>query len=413
MGGDVVALPWRLALPLIAGLLLGACAQFSAVRGVPSGPPTGPSPSASPTVGFSTTPGATELPRSVNAVTTLAFVSDRGGQVDIWMQDIETRRLWRLTNDRSIESFPTWSPDGSMLAYVVEDSRAVGNIWLLDMLTGVRTKVTNEDAPFSVHRLAWLAGGRSLVYDTGKAFDRRPDLRVVTVTGRPLAPLLPDDGSVIYDWSTNGERLVAAVGQTLGEPRIVVVDAVPGARLRQESTAPVGFAVELSPDGRFVTFFAPPLSDNQTAWLLSIDSGVTLPLNESVPARRFDHDFNWSPDGAWLVFVNGVGGVTDGAGRLKSSAGPPPLSDPFVGLYVSDWQGGNRRRLTTGSADGAPVWSPDQRWISYLSDGMAPDTSDIWLLEIGASRPMPLNLTFGNGNNWAPAWMPLPAPGGR
>lgn len=400
----------RLALLLVAGLLLGACAQFSAARGVPGGPPTGPSPSASPTTGSSATPSAIELPRSVNAATTLAFVSDRGGQVDIWMQDIQTRQLWRLTNDRNIESYPTWSPDGSMLAYVVEDSRAVGNIWLLDMRTGVRTKVTNEAAPFSVHRLAWLAGGRSLVYDTGKAFDRRPDLRVVTVTGRPLAPLLPDDGGVIYDWSTNGYRLVAAVGQTLGEPRIVIVDAVPGARLHQEPTAPVGFAVELSPDGRFVTFFAPPLSDNQTAWLLTIDSGATLPLNESVPAKRFDHDFNWSPDGAWLVFVNGVGGVTDGAGRLKLGAGPPPLSDPFVGLYLSDWNGGNRRRLTLGSADGAPVWSPDQHWISYLSDGMTPDTSDIWLLEIGAARPMQSNLTFGHGNNWAPAWMPLPLP---
>lgn len=357
-------------------------------------------------------PPVLALPTTIDAARTLVFVSDRGGQVDIWMQNIETRQLWRLTNDRNVDSFPTWSPDGTRLAYVAEGDGAVRNIWLLDPRTGDRNQLTSEVAPFSVHRIAWLAGGQALVYDTGKAFDRRPDLRVVTITGRVLAPLLPDDGSVIYDWATNGERLVVAVGQPLGEPRIVAVDAVPGARLHQEANAPIGFGVELSADGRYVTYFAPPLSDNQTAWLLTIETGETVPLNEQVVGRRYDHDFSWSPNGAWLAFVHGVGGVTDGDGKLKSNAGPPPMPDPLVGIYMMDRQGGNRVRLTLGSADGAPTWSPDQRWISYLSDGSTPDTSDIWLLEIGSARPTPVNLTRGNGNNWSPAWVPLSAPSG-
>lgn len=398
---------------IFAATLLVSCARFGPATGEPGNDsPPDPLP-ARPTAGSLSTPGRVDRPHGLVAERTIAFVSDRGGQVDIWLEDIETRQVWRLTNDRQVESSPVWSPDGTMLAYVTEDDREVRNIWVLDLRTGVTRQLTREEPPFNVHRLAWLAGGQTLLYDTGKAFDRRPDLRIVTVEGHVLAPVLPDEGSVIYDWSTNGGRLVAAVGQPLGEPRVVVVDAVPGALLHPQSGAPVGFAVELSPDGRFVTYFAPPLSDNQTAWVLSVRSGATQPLNEGVEGRRYDHDLSWSPDGAWLVFVHGVGGVTDGSGRLKLGTGPPPTADPFVGLYLMDWQGGSRQRLTLGSADGAPTWSPDQRWISYLSDGVTHGTSDIWLLEISSPRRLSVNLTHGNGNNWSPVWMPLPNTPGR
>ncbi len=104
--------------------------------------------------------------------------------------------------------------------------------------------------------------------------------------------------------------------------------------------------------------------------------------------------------------MHGVGGVTDGLGRLQTGAAPPV--DVYGGIYLVDREGRKREWLTTGDADAAPVWSPDGRWLAYLSDGRDPDVSDIWLVATDPTvLPARRNLTAGRGNNWSPAWMPL------
>lgn len=350
---------------------------------------------------------------------TIAFVSDRDGQIDLYLADIETKRLLRLTNDTAIESFPTWSPDGTTIAYVVEDEHAVRNLWLLDLRTGIHRQLTHEEPPFDVRRPAWLRGGKVLIYDTGKPFDRRPELRAITTEGQRLSPIVPTEGNIIYDWSTNGETLICAVGQMIGEPRIVVTDAVPGASLTLQEGAPIGFAVEISPDGRYATFAGPPLSDDQTTSLLDLTTGTVLPLNDTVRGRRYEHDFAWLPDNQRLVLVHGAGGVTDGQGRLKVGTDAPPTSeDGTAGLWLVTNVGstGEKRRdqLTTGSADAAPRPSPDGRWIVYLTDTQKPSplASNIMLIGVepmsGTQAYIPINLTPDSGNNWSPAWMPLP-----
>src|SRR5262249_27844986 len=47
----------------------------------------------------------------------VAFVSDRGGQFDIWVSLIGAGSLVRITNDGNFKFRPRWSPDGSRIAY--------------------------------------------------------------------------------------------------------------------------------------------------------------------------------------------------------------------------------------------------------------------------------------------------------
>ena len=94
---------------------------------------------------------------------TIVFVSDRDGQIDLYLLDIITRQVWRLTDDTAIESFPTWSPEGTTIAYVVEDERAIRNLWLLDLGSGLHRQLTQEEPPFDVRRPAWLEGGQVLI----------------------------------------------------------------------------------------------------------------------------------------------------------------------------------------------------------------------------------------------------------
>ena len=402
--------------------VLAACAQVTSPP--PPGEPT-PSPTVTPTaratppstIAGPVQPAPIAPPSGLVPARTLAFVSDRGGQVDLWLTDIETGQLWRLTNDTAIESYPVWSSDGTRLAYVVEDQRAIRDLWLLDLRDGTKRQLTHEAPPFDVRRPAWLVGGQVLLYDTGKLFDRRPELRAITTEGQQLSPIVPDDGRIIWDWSTNGRTLIASVGPLLGEPRIIATDAVPGAALTAQSSAPVGFAVDLSPDGQYATFAGPPLSDDQTTSILTLSTGTVTPINETINGRRYEHDFAWLPDNQRLVFVHGAGGVTDGQGRLKVGIGPPPTSDDSVGIWLTartdGTTGRQRDRVTTGSADAAPRPSPDGRWIAFLTDTQVPNPTESNIVLIAVETPSatrardPQTLTTGRGNNWSPAWMPL------
>jgi len=49
---------------------------------------------------------------------TLAFSSNRSGRFQLYLLDLQTHAISRLTNDSGNDFQPAWSPDGSALAYV-------------------------------------------------------------------------------------------------------------------------------------------------------------------------------------------------------------------------------------------------------------------------------------------------------
>jgi imidazolonepropionase-like amidohydrolase len=50
----------------------------------------------------------------------IAFASDRGGHMDLWVRDLRDNRNTRLTEERGAVSAPAWSPDGNHIAYVID-----------------------------------------------------------------------------------------------------------------------------------------------------------------------------------------------------------------------------------------------------------------------------------------------------
>jgi TolB protein len=47
----------------------------------------------------------------------VAFASNRSGDSDVYLIDVETRRVTRLTDDPVHDADPAWSPDGSQIAF--------------------------------------------------------------------------------------------------------------------------------------------------------------------------------------------------------------------------------------------------------------------------------------------------------
>lgn len=83
-------------------------------------------------------------------------------------------------------------------------------------------------------------------------------------------------------------------------------------------------------------------------------------------------DAQISPDGSTVVFACGDGFVESGSGRAAL---------PKTNIHAAPFDGGEARRLTTGPrADTTPRWSPDGRYLAFLSDREKEGQRQVFLL---------------------------------
>jgi len=63
----------------------------------------------------------------------LAFYSDRSGNNDIWIKDLDDGELIQITTDPARDDHPAWSPDGSTIAFVSNRDNGDWDIWTLNV----------------------------------------------------------------------------------------------------------------------------------------------------------------------------------------------------------------------------------------------------------------------------------------
>lgn len=316
-----------------------------------------------------------ELPTLAAGVMDFAE-SSRGEQVLasrgwLWRRDPATGVATRLTSGAGVDSRPAWSPDGSTLAFVRDDSRTLAVI-VRDMASGTETEIDRGMAMDP----AFTADGTALLYANvapGGDLDLwRYDLatksktRLTQEAGVELRPqLLPDGARMVYLSKSRGGadqvRLRPIVG---GDDKVLLQGNI----VSQARPA-------VSPDGKFLAYNW-PATEGWELRLASIDRpGVSVLLVGRPGGRPIVP--SWSADGRFVYFSEGdrsqlphLYRVAAAGGRVEEVAvsawewGVPmarlvvetrcPSCAPATGLGA-DGAARNAARLGVRDANGHPL----------------------------------------------------------
>ena len=217
-----------------------------------------------------------------------------------------------LTNDRFLDAEPSWSPDGTRIAWSTDRGGGLPNLWVRDLRTGEDRQLTR--LPTSAMSAAWSPDGSRIAFLDVDAIWRRANVSVVNVASGEVSRIHPSSfGPGAPTWSPDGRRVAFAA-------------LAPYSTRFREGTNQV---LSIPADG----------SGGSPIW--------------STPARHFSIDSRfgagpaWAPDGSVMAVVNDGVLTTVTVSADGASMGTP-------------------RRVTSEMAH-FPSWTADSKRMLYQS----------------------------------------------
>lgn len=247
----------------------------------------------------------------------------------VWVMNGDGSRSRRL----AVGASPTWSPDGSLIAF--ESARIPGN--------GLDIYLMNADGSGQRRMVTHPGGGGD--HPINKADDFAPA------------------------WSPAGSgRTIAFVTNRDGNNEIYTMDSIGHSTQRLTSSPASDRDPAWSPDGEAVAFVSDRDGNDEIYAVDQRQDVVRLTRNADA-----DRAPAWSPDRRSIAFQS--------------------FRDGNWEIYVMDAAGGNERRLTqSDSADTNPSWSPDGDTIVFTtSAGGTPHLAQM-SPSGGAARPLTAQL---------------------
>lgn len=310
---------------------------------------------------------------------TIAFVSERDGQKDVWLLS-PTGMEQRLTHGAEDEFPASPAPDGRALLIVAawQDGPLHLEQLRLVPLGGGETHALH--APRARARNpSWAPDGTWLVAES----DERGFSDIVRTTpegdAQPVWLAAAPQGNFEPSVSPDGAE-IAFVSSREGDPEVYVMSA-DGQTVRRLTTFhKEDWGPRWSPDGRFIAFLSNREGRDRVFVVHPDGSGVRAISGNAATGN--EREPAWSPDGRTLAFV---GRQDDGTTRIFAVA----------------VDGGEPMALTGGkSLDDQPAWSPDGAYIVFVSERAG--DPDLFLMRADGTGHT--RLTRTRGADWLPRW---------
>jgi len=231
--------------------------------------------------------------------------------------------LSKLTSRNLILLGPRWSPDGTQIAYAVQDNPNVATENNLHIMNADGTNDRQITSKMLVASFQWSPDGKRFVLAILPGIGKKPFLQVINADGTGAVQLTnsPAARYMLPAWSPDATQIAFASDRE-GTTEIFVMNA-DGSNIRR-------------------------LTDPQA------NQGAAFPT--------------WAPDGKRIAYA-------------QFDKADPPTAEAIPSLYVMNADGSNPTRITTNIRYEPLSWSPDGQFIAF--DALITDSRDSTSLKAG------------------------------
>jgi serine/threonine protein kinase/Tol biopolymer transport system component len=305
----------------------------------------------------------------------LAFVRDSSTKENaLVVANIDGSQQRELAKHSSPDFFstmaPAWSPDGSLIACVYQNTSGgyYENVVGIGVADGTETPI-NAHRWWQVGQITWLKDGKSLIVLATEEAGSLPQLWHLPYGGGAAKRITNDlNGYVDVSLTDDSKTLVSVRSDRLVNIWLVpATDLISARQITSGTERDDGIrGLSWTPEGKIV--YRSVAGGKPNVWIMAADGSGQRQLSINT-SQNFDPVV--SPDGHHIAWASQRTGNTN--------------------LWRVDLGGENSKQLTNGVGEYLPDYSPDGKWILYTAYDPASSFWSVW--KISAEGGTPVRMT--------------------
>lgn len=250
-----------------------------------------------------------ESSRSIdNNLGPIVFESDRDGDSEIYLMDIEGGNVVQLTHNTATDSDPSWSPDGKKIVFT-SNRDGNENVYIMDANGKNQRELTKYR--LSDYGPSWSPDGKRIAYTSYR--HKNIDIYIMDADGKNSRRLTYSPGEDSSpSWSSDGKKIVFE-SMREGYSEIYTMDNEGENIKRLTHNNVMDIEPSWSPDGKTIAFTSQREGDIVSKiYLMGIDGKNQGRLTSKEDYTDFSLSENycesnpsWSPDGRKIVYTFG------------------------------------------------------------------------------------------------------------